>query len=170
MELQQSENLVHKTQLEINMKLVEIKDQFNMDVGAPDPMVFSTGNKTFVVFFGTLTQDNETRDLDTVMIEFTGCIKSSFGLPNNEILHGHPYYSFGLRSYGFYELENSDLLMQIIEMQSVHAEFNPEKWKFYKHYVITFHDELFECIARKFIISRGDGHYQQMLNIVNIGR
>lgn len=53
MELQQSENLVHKTQLEINMKLVEIKDQFNMDVGAPDPMVFSTGNKTFVVFFGT---------------------------------------------------------------------------------------------------------------------
>ncbi len=170
MGLQQSENLVHKTQLEINMKLVQIKDQFNMDTGAPDPMFFSAGNKTFVVFFGTLTQDHETRDLNTVMIEFTGCIKSSFGLPNNEILHGHPYYSLGLRSYGFYEIENSDLLMQIIEMQSLHAEFDLGKWKFYKHYIITFHDELFECIAREFFVSRGDRHYQQLFNIIKIGR
>ncbi len=141
-----------------------------MEAGAPDPMFFSTGNKTLVVFFGTLIHDSETLDINRVMIEFTGCIKSSLGSPNNETLHGHPYYSLGVRSYGFYELENSDLLTQIVEIQSVHARFNPARWKLYKHYVITFHDELFECIAREFTISKGDGFYQQILNIVNIGQ
>jgi len=152
------------------MKLIEIIDQFHMDTGAPDPMVFSARNRTFIIFFGTITQDSEAPDIETVMIEFTGCVKSSLGSPNDEALHGHPYYALGLRSYGFYQLENSDLLKQIIEMQSVHSRFDAEKWTFYKHYIITFHDELFECIARSFTVSKGNEHYQQMLSIANIGR
>ncbi|GAA4454283.1 hypothetical protein GCM10023092_16080 [Rurimicrobium arvi] len=84
------------------MKLIDIKDRFYMDTGAPNPLALFVGSKVVVSFWGSLNDDNEQENSDTVVITFTGCIKSSFGLPNNETLHGHPYYKFGLRSYGFY--------------------------------------------------------------------
>jgi hypothetical protein len=73
-------------------------------------------------------------------------------MPGNETIDGHPYYKLGMQSCSFYELRNSDFIKSLQDIDKVHPEYNPESWKAYKHYIITFHDNMFECIAKDFEI------------------
>jgi hypothetical protein len=68
-------------------------------------------------------------------------------MPGNETLPGHPYYPFGLASYGFYEMKDSDLIIKLKNIDSIHPYHKAATWKRYKHYILTFHENMFECIA-----------------------
>ncbi len=39
-------------------------------------------------------------------------------------------------------------LAELMKINSVHSQYNPDWWKQYRHYLLAFHDETFECIAR----------------------
>ena len=55
-----------------------------------------------------------------------------------------------MKSYSFYELRDSDLIKSLQEIGEIHPNYNPKKWEMYKHYILTFHDNMFECIAKDF--------------------
>jgi hypothetical protein len=82
-------------------------------------------------------------------------------------MHGHPYHKLGLRSYSFYELLDSDLVKSLDDTQKVHPFYNPKQSYLGNHYIITFHDSMFECVATDFEIrSENKTLNEQVLNLL----
>jgi hypothetical protein len=141
------------------MELIEIKGLFEMDFGSPSPTILSNDNELFIAFYAdkesksSVPQERNTiYDTGIFALKFKTYLKYTFGLPSNETIEGHPYSKFGMKSFSFYELRDSDLIKSLQEIEKVHPYYNPEKWKMYKHYILTFHDNMFECIAQGFEI------------------
>ncbi|SFB86217.1 hypothetical protein SAMN05421780_101798 [Flexibacter flexilis DSM 6793] len=141
------------------MELVEIKGLFEMDFGSPSPTILSNDNELFIAFYAdkqsssTIPQERNTiYDTGIFALKFKAFLKYTFGLPGDETIQGHPYSKLGMKSYSFYELRNSDLIKSLQDIEKIHPNYNPEKWKMYKHYILTFHDNMFECIAQDFEI------------------
>src|SRR5688572_2700180 len=137
------------------MELIEIKGLVEMDFGSPSPIIISNDNMVYVSFYGSNGNNisepqerNTVYDTDVFTIKFKNHLKYSFGIPSNETIEGHPYYKLGMKSYTFYELKKSDLIKQLENIEKVHLYYNPEKWKEYRHYILTFHDNMFECVAK----------------------
>lgn len=141
------------------MELIEINSGFQINVGAPEPIIISNDNELFIAFYAdkkassTIPQENNViDDTEIFTLEFKQFLKYTFGMPNNETIHGHPYSKLGMNSYSFYELKNSDLIKTLQNIEKVHPQYNPKKWEMYRHYILTFHDNMFECIAQGFEI------------------
>lgn len=132
------------------MKLIEIKDLFEMDSGAPCPSVISNDRELFLTFF--LDEDSDFKNQKTIIIKFKIFLKYSFGFPNDEMINQHPYSKLGLESYSFYELDGSDYIETLEKIGKKHSYYNAMRWKKFKHYILTFHDNMFECIAEDFEI------------------
>ena len=45
---------------------------------------------------------------------------------------------------------DSEWIEESRKEDSVHPRFDPARFNNYKHYIITFHDSTFECIAQGF--------------------
>lgn len=142
------------------MELFEIKGLFEMDFGSPSPVILSNDNELFVSFYAdkndgldTPIERNTIYDTGIIVLKFKDFLKYTFGLPSNETIQGHPYYKLGMRACALYELKQSDLICHLQNIEKVHPYYNPEKWNEYKHYVLTFHDNMFECVAKGFEIS-----------------
>jgi hypothetical protein len=141
------------------MELIEIKGLFEMDFGSPSPTILSNDNELFIAFYAdkqslsTIPQERNTiYDTGIFALKFKAFLKYTFGLPGDETILGHPYSKLGMKSYSFYELRNSDFIKSLQDIEKIHTNYNPEKWKMYKHYILTFHDNMFECIAQDFEI------------------
>lgn len=139
------------------MELNEITGLFDMDYGAPQPIVISSENDLIVAFYldsgsipDELIERNTILDSKIVIIKFNSFIKYTFGIPGNESIYHHPYSKLGLSSCGFYELTGSDLIEELEDIEKNHPYFNPDNWKMYNHYILTFHDTMFECVAKSF--------------------
>ena len=141
------------------MELVEIKGLFEMDFGSPSPTILSNDSELFIAFYvdrqnlSTIPQERNTiYDTGVFALKFKVYLKYTFGLPGEETIQGHPYSKLGMKSYSFYELKNSDLIKSLQDIEKVHPQYNPTKWEMYRHYILTFHDNMFECIAQDFEI------------------
>lgn len=143
------------------MKLNEITNLFRMDYGGPSPHVIINEGHTYVSFYTDLDEDQlEKPDLSSsegrIVIKFNSCTFSRFGPPSNETISGHPYYKYGMNSGGFYELEDSDLIQSLVNVDKIHPYHNSERRKTYKHFILTFHDNIFECVATDFEVNNVD--------------
>ncbi len=161
------------------MELIKINGLFEMDYGAPSPTIVSNDSELFIAFYAdkeikTLEpkERNTIYDKGIFALKFKKYLKYIFGLPGNETIQGHPYSKLGMKSFSFYELKNSNLIKDLQEIEKIHSYYNPEKWLNYKHYILTFHDNMFECIAEDFEIREGNSSlYNQatvMLNELSI--
>lgn len=156
------------------MKLVEIKDLFEMDSGSPSPTILSNDNELFIAFYADQkralsdpTERNIIYDTGIFALKFKRYLKYLFGLPGNETLNGHPYQKLGIKSFSFYELRDSDLIKELQNIDKVHPYYDSGKWKTYKHYIITFHDNMFECVAQSFEIRKENASiYNQVSNML----
>jgi hypothetical protein len=89
--------------------------------------------------------------------EFGGCLVATFGYPNDEALGGHPLYAAGLSFYGVFEVEASPWIARLQSQNAV--QFPDASWwpnspystsGPVRHFIITFQDSTFECLARSF--------------------
>jgi len=159
----------------MKIELKEIKGLFEMDAGAPSPLIISNDSELYVIFYsdevewsGELHERNDIYDKGIVLMKFIGCLKYIFGKPSNETIQGHPYYQLGLRSFGFFEVRNSPLIKELQGIQKVHPNYDPSKWNLYKHFIISFHDNMFECVAREFEIREEKvSQYNQAISLLN---
>lgn len=76
-----------------------------------------------------------------------------FGPPNDEAFSGHPLAARGLCPYAAFEVEHSSWLHSLERMNSVHPYHKPERFARYKHFILSFHDTTFECLAESFSVS-----------------
>lgn len=140
------------------MKLAEINTILHVQTGAPVPVVMSDEyklnlfyyyNKIFSESISEMPiERNSSVDKGIAVLIFKNHIIYKFGYPNAEILQSHPYYNLGLESYNLYEVVESDWVKEIETMNKLHPFHNPIRFKMYRHFIITFEDSTFECIAQ----------------------
>ena len=130
------------------------------DIGAPLPHVLSSGSRTFLIYNMREPDPNWDGSYANVVdpasaalrliavIQFERCIIHKFGSPNDEVLEGHPLHGRGLAAYAAHVVERSRWIADLMKVNSVHPGYNPDSWQQYQHYLLAFHDETFECIAR----------------------
>ena len=82
---------------------------------------------------------------------------------DDEALHGHPLYDRGLRRYGAYELRHSSWVRALERMNRVHPRHSPERFARLRHYVFTFHDSTFECVAEGLQVAEHPGPLRRLL-------
>ena len=111
--------------------------------GVPRPVLLQSESACYLLFEGSA---KESRDSNVVaIVRFQSCRISRFGYPNDEALPGHPLYKFGLRHYDVYEVSNSPWEHELrAQNRAIFPSFEMPKRR---HFVITFHDSTFECIA-----------------------
>jgi len=80
-----------------------------------------------------------------------------FGPPNDEAFSGHPLAARGLEPYSVFEIAGSTWLRSLVQMNSVHPYHNADRFGTFRHWVFSFHDTTFECIAVSFSIALARG-------------
>jgi hypothetical protein len=88
----------------------------------------------------------------------------TFGPPNDEAFSGHRLASKGLRPYGAFEILNSQWIRQLEKVNSVHPRHDPIRYMEGKrHFILTFHDSTFECVARSYSIAYARASIKELL-------
>ena len=83
-------------------------------------------------------------DAGTAIVEFKRCLISRFGYPNDEARFGIPWYKEA--SYGIYEVRNSSWIKDVVKMNRYSFPKTTDNYVA-RHFLFTFHDETFECLA-----------------------
>ena len=127
------------------------------DAGAPRPVLLS-GLRTFVAFYLTVHDPVADRanprvrgpraDHGIAVVEFKRVTSIKVGSPNDEVLRGHPLWGSGLEFYSAHEVENSPWIAELAEVDRAHERFDESQWSGRRHFVLTFHDETVECVAK----------------------
>ena len=80
-------------------------------------------------------------------VEFEGCRKIILGAPNDEALGGHRLAQHGLVAFAFHEVTSSDLIAELVDRNRVHQRHSDALFSGLRHFLATFKDETFECVA-----------------------
>jgi hypothetical protein len=127
------------------------------DAGAPMPVLLS-GLRTFVAFYlsvpGRVSGGTNPRgrgpqaDHGIGIVEFKRATNIKIGSPNDEVLRGHPLWGSGLEFYSAHEVKNSPWITELMEVDRAHERFDESQWGGRRHFMLTFHDETLECVAK----------------------
>jgi hypothetical protein len=145
------------------------------DTGAPMPFVLAA-DRTFLVYYASKIMPNYDKsrvkligEVDSenlvALVEFLACYDLKFGGPNDEVFHGHPLYGKGLELYDAHIVENSKWLAEAEQTNKVHTAYDPDHWGRFKHYLLMFHDERFECLAKSFYIEVYSCSFDKVLEV-----
>jgi hypothetical protein len=93
----------------------------------------------------------------TAIVSFSRYTAYFHGPPNDEAFSGHPLSDRGLDPYGAYEVQKSSWIKRLIEMNRVHPYQRDESFTDCRHFILSFHDSVFECVARDYTVSLGSG-------------
>jgi hypothetical protein len=115
---------------------------FDPEPNIAEPVVVQSERACFLVYWD--------RDMKRKALEFTHCSISKFGYPNDDGRWGHRLQAKGLGSYGVFEVIESEWLA---ELRKGNAKAFPDYKAFEgeRHFIFSFHDSTFECIALEFI-------------------
>jgi hypothetical protein len=144
-------------------------------VGAPCPAVIATEH-LLVLVFELEDQDLDGDDTTSVdaetdsyaercaVIQFERPSIHKFGPPNDETFEGHRLARKGLRPYGAYEVMHSAWIQELEQLNAIHPLHNRERFLAGKrHFIITFHDSVFECVARGYSVKLASGPIKSLI-------
>ena len=95
---------------------------------------------------------HDTDDEPVAIVTFKGVAATYFGSPNDEALRGHPLHDRGLKHYSAFDVANSEWIASLERMNRVHPYHKAERFRELRHYVFTFHDSTFECVAKGYAV------------------
>ena len=143
---------------------IEIEWSPKWSGGAPLPHVYSSGHKTFVMYYvrendpawdGSYTTEirpSGEEPYPLAVVEFIRPHSHRFGIVNDEAIAGHPLYTKGLNYYAAQKIINSGWIDELKAIHKVHPYYSESAWSKYNHYLLFFHDEIFEIIAEGYSI------------------
>jgi len=156
-------------------KVIELTDVPQSSVGAPIPIVLADEHIVLLSYYlqdtpedwdGTTVRvvSSETEGEPVAIVKFNWCYAHMFGPPNDEAFEGHPLSSRGLEPYGFFEIHDSSWLRKLEIMNSVHSYHDKNIFmEGKKHFIFSFHDSVFECIAKNFQLEVSRGSVKSMV-------
>jgi hypothetical protein len=122
-------------------RVTELTELPQQSTGAPTPLLLADDGE-LVLAYRLATEDDE-----TAIVEFDLVRAHYFGPPNDEAMNGHPLYKRGLRPYAAQEVHNSSWIRALERMNRVHPSHSARMYERCRHFIFTFHDTAFECIA-----------------------
>lgn len=143
-------------------EVLELGNVPQSSVGAPIPVVLSGEHNILLAYYlqdydedwnGTWVREVSIDSSNEIVavINFNHCTAKYFGPPNEEAFSGHPLYKRGLGPYGSFEILQSSWIRKLEKLNSVHPYHKKERYMNNKrHFVFSFHDSIFECIAWDF--------------------
>jgi hypothetical protein len=117
--------------------------------GTPEPIVVAD-EQAVVVSYMTEYPDPPRDSPTFCSVRFHLAYTHLFGAPNDEALEGHPLWNRGLGHYGVFRVDQSSLIRRLAVMNSVHKRHSYSTFDELAHYIVTFHDSTFECVARSY--------------------
>lgn len=155
-------------------QVVELKDLPQSSVGAPCPMVLAAEHHLHLAYYLEDTSQpwdgpephlvgEDSPGESVALVRFQSVRAHMFGPPNDEAFEGHPLASRGLSPYTAHEILCSSWLRGLERMNSVHPHHTPKLFAGYRHFIFTFHDSTFECIARSFTVTVQPGSVAEVL-------
>ncbi|HYK41767.1 MAG TPA: hypothetical protein VE007_05200 [Thermoanaerobaculia bacterium] len=111
------------------------------DPDSPAPILLCDDTGLVIAF--------QTRDRLVAIARFNPVEAMRFGAPNDGALAGHPLTSHGLLPSGSFVVENSSWILELAGINSVHPVHEPSYYADLRHFVITFRESTFECVARR---------------------
>jgi len=134
---------------------------FKPEAAVSEPVILQTDNSTILTFSAVQKKaDGKYHEVGYGVVEFDLCMLTKFGYPNDEARPGHPLFTKGLGDYGVYEVRNSSWIKQKTEQNRVRFPNTPDSTA--KHFIFTFHDSTFECIARALRASLSTEPYEKL--------
>jgi hypothetical protein len=152
--------------------VTELADLPKSCAGGPIPLVLADEAILLLSYFmpsGVMGEHHQ--KISVAVVQFHHSLMHLLGPPNDEAIQGHPLWRRGLDSYGAYQVRDSSLLRRVAAMNYVHPRNNLEAFDRFHHYIITFHDSTFECLAESYTFSvhemptEGD-RYAHMANVL----
>jgi hypothetical protein len=144
-------------ELTSNDKVVKITNIPKSDPGAPSPIVLASENNLVLVYQGFENIDweksyeeafpNGPQNRLIAVVRFGRVMAHMFGPPNDDTIEGHPLAEKGLEPYSIFRIDDSSWINKLEQMNSVHEFHSKSLFQGYIHYIFTFHDSTFECIA-----------------------
>ncbi len=137
--------------------------------GAPCPHVVASGRKTYLLYLVDTTEPSwegatvrvvnpaALRREKLALVTFERCHAHTFGAPNRDD-DVHRLSGRGFAGYGAYRIESSHWLAS-----EKHHDGSSDYWNGLHHYLLAFHDELFECIAATWSIEVVDTSFDEAL-------
>ena len=95
------------------------------------------------------------RDDAVALVTFSGPEAHYFGPPHVDAVDRHPLHVRGLDIYGAFEVCDSSWIRELRQMSGRRIEG--------RHFILTFHDITFECIARSFTTSMHSKHPAEVI-------
>jgi hypothetical protein len=150
-------------------EVIELGTAPQSSVGAPNPMLLAGEHDLFLAYYvqnvpgdwdGTSARivDIDTEGEPVAVVRFSRCSAHMFGPPNDEAFDGHPLANRGLKPYGVFEIKKSSWVRKLERMNAVHPRHDKHSFmKGKKHFVFSFHDETFECVAETFTVEVSTG-------------
>lgn len=128
--------------------------------GSPRPVLLQSDTVTILLFYlpdginwSEPSPDADLGGEELAVVTFHGCSRVTFGHPNEEVLHGHRLWPKGLRYNGAHEVLNSAWIAELEQVNAVHPRHDPRRWRKLRHFILTFQDSTFECVAEGFEVS-----------------
>ena len=156
---------------------LEVTSAPQSSVGAPCPRLLAGEHTLHLVYYveesrlappwsEVQPRPEATGDSDDLcaVVEFSRPYAHMFGPPNDEAFSGHPLAARGLTPYSVFEVDGSSWVKTLERMNSVHPYHRPERFAAFKHFIFSFHDNTFECIAEAFSVSLCRGSVQRVLS------
>jgi hypothetical protein len=149
--------------------VVELRVGCHPEAAVSGAVLFQSENAVFLLFNAMSDQTNSQghyEGVGTAVIQFTHCSVTRFGGPNDEALPEHPLYHKGLSEsrfgYDICEVLNSSWVAQVMDRAKKSAQriwgdgfqhaYANCQWTT-RHFIVTFHDSTFECLADDFTLS-----------------
>ena len=140
------------------LEIIDLK--FPLNSGAPSPKLICDDVNLILLFYvdifelpeisDNILERDISQDKGVAILRFKNVYIHKFGIPNDEVLFGHPYYDLGLKPYSMSSIIDSDWIKDIKRIQVKHPYFNEQSFDKLAHYIITFKDNTFECIAENY--------------------
>jgi len=133
------------------------------ELAVSGPLLLQTDNSTFLTFNAMrIAPDGMRHPAGHAVVEIMGCSITKFGYPNDEAQPGHPLYSRGLDAgEGVYEVLRSSWVAELTAQNRVRFPSTPDSTE--RHFIFTFHESTFECIATDLRVSLRTEPYEQIL-------
>jgi hypothetical protein len=115
--------------------------------GAPMPLILANGYGLVVAY--EMASGGE----QYAIVKFIRPLAHYFGPPGDETAQEHPLAERGLGPYAIYEIHNSSWIRMLERMNRVHRNHNAGRFDVLKHFIFTFHDQTFECVAEGAVLA-----------------
>ncbi len=122
------------------------------DAVTPIPQLLVNGAIT-VLIFDLHTSSNQNDGAERIaVVRFHNCIAVRMGNPSSDALRNHSLHHKGLMVNTAHTVQSSRWISELEALNNGTNHFEPGEWKTFHHYLFTFRDGIFECVAKSYNI------------------